>query len=148
MESWRYTNLNKLAKTQFRLPQTTELDKLPCHNIIPIDAPRIVLVNGKLKRELSDLSEIGDGIFINSFQDMRDEQRALFCLANRAILPKEGLPIKALNDAILSGALFIEIMPGWQSDVPLHIVSIGYGDHVGFSSKIFCLLYTSPSPRD
>ena len=137
LESWRYTNLNKLAKTQFNLPQTTELDELPCQNIIPIDAPRIVLVNGKLKRELSDLSEIGEGILINSFQDMRDEQRALFSFDNHAILPKEGLPVKALNDAILSDALFIEIRAGWQSDVPLHIVSIGYGDHVGFSSKIF-----------
>ena len=37
----------------------------------------------------------------------------------------------------MSDVLFIEIRPGWQSDVPLHIVSIGCGDHVGFSSKIF-----------
>ena len=91
LESWRYTNLNKLAKTQFRLPQTTELDTLPCQNIISIDAPRIVLVNGKLKRELSDLSEIGEGIFINSFQDMRDEQRALFLPCKPSYCSKRGL---------------------------------------------------------
>ena len=58
MESWRYTNLNKLAKTRFCLPRNTELDKLPDQNILPIDAPKIVVINGKFKRELSDLSAV------------------------------------------------------------------------------------------
>ena len=136
-ESWRYTNLNKLAKTQFSLPQDMELAKLPYQDILPVDAPKIALVNGKFNRELSDLSTISEGVLVNNFHDMRDEQRALFSRKNPTALPKEGLPIKALNDAILSDVLFIEIMPGWQFDLPLHIVSIGCGDHVGFSSKIF-----------
>ena len=137
MESWRYTNLNKLAKTRFCLPRNTELDKLPDQNILPIDAPKIVVINGKFKRELSDLSDIGEGVLVNSFQDIRSEQKKLFDNKHYAMPPKEGLPVAALNDAILSDALFIEIRARWKSEVPLHIVLIGCGDHVGFSSKIF-----------
>ena len=89
-ESWRYTNLNKLAKTQFFLPQDIELAELPYQDILPVDAPKIALVNGKFNRELSDLSTISEGILVNNFQEMSDEQRALFSLENPTILPKEG----------------------------------------------------------
>ena len=50
MESWRYIVLNKLAKTDF--VSGISLDKED-HKVLQIDAPKIVVINGKFKRELS-----------------------------------------------------------------------------------------------
>ena len=90
--------------------------------------------------KLPNKSDLLNGKPINNWNIIGRSPKKLFDNKHYAMPPKEGLPVAALNAAILSDALFIEIRAGWKSEVPLHIVLIGCGDHVGFPQEYLCLL--------
>ena len=137
MESWKYTNLNALAKGQFQAASTGKSVKIPEDQIMPVDTQKIVLVNGVLERSLSNLRDIPDGISIRNLEDIDDRQKMMFEGLDEATAPSEGLPLEALNSATLVDAVFIEIEAGHKAKQPLHIVSIGLGTRVSFAPRIF-----------
>ncbi|MBH69341.1 MAG: Fe-S cluster assembly protein SufD [Rhodospirillaceae bacterium] len=139
MESWKYTNLNLLAKAPLELASPLEFIEIPEERVLSIDAAKIVLVNGRLDRKLSNFSMVGDGVSVNNFGDIREHQKVLFEDTEEASYPIEGLPIAALNSAMISDAVFIEVKDGCQVEKPLHIISVGSGNQICFAPRLFIL---------
>jgi Fe-S cluster assembly protein SufD len=69
-EAWKYTNLRQLAEATFHEP-LTRLDD--CAELLarlpPLDAPRLVFVDGRFRAELSD---VPDGVSFGQFADTGD----------------------------------------------------------------------------
>lgn len=109
-EEWRFTPLRALAKVPF-VPATTRAD-LDVADVLARapqvpGAARIVLVNGRLRADLSDLAVVG--------VDIRD--------SGEAVMPEGDLPLVLLNAAYTHSAL--EVNVSGRADRPLHFISIG-----------------------
>ncbi len=127
VEAWRYTNLNALAKTGFAPARDDiELAAVPDHAALAIaDACRIVLVNGRLRRDLSDLERLPDGMTASALADLL---RRAPGEAEDLIVPapagREGV-LAALNDAFMEDGLVLRIAAGAKVETPIHLISVG-----------------------
>lgn len=123
VEAWRYTSLAELAKVAF-IPAATaddvEVASVPSR-VPRLDGfPRLVLVNGVLRRDLSDVAANAFAVPLRDALNGGDP-------AVRAVLgkiaPVSGSPISALNTSFLSEGLVVSAQSG--APVRLQIVSIG-----------------------
>lgn len=127
VEAWRYTNLNGLAKSGV-VPGggDVELSALPHGAALDIDdACRIVLVNGRLREDISNLDRLPDGVSIEGLGEML---RRAPSLAEDLIVPapkgRDGA-LAALNDAFLEDGVVLRIDAGAIVELPIHLVSVG-----------------------
>jgi len=127
VEAWRYTNLNALAKAGFTPGGGgVELRKLSEGAALDVgDACRIVLVNGRLRPELSDLDRLPGGV---SAEGLGELLRRTPSAAEELIAPapkgRDGV-LAALNDAFLEDGLVLRIEAGAGVEKPIHLVSVG-----------------------
>jgi len=127
VEAWRYTNLNALAKAGFApVGADVDLAALPDDAALALaDSCRIVLVNGRLRRDLSDLDRLPDGVSAEGLGDLLRREPAI---AEELIAPapngREGA-LAALNDAFLEDGVVLRIAAGAIVDLPIHLVSVG-----------------------
>jgi Fe-S cluster assembly protein SufD len=124
-EAWRYTNVQRaLKEADFRLqaqalPVTA--DQVEAAAIPGMDCYRAVLVNGRLDQELSALpdnpnitiSRLSEATQQSSFQAFFDKHPHL-----------ADQPFAALNTALFTDGLFIELKAKAMLDKPLHIVHV------------------------
>ena len=114
-EAWRYTNLRPVAEARFTEALTnvgaaeTLLGRLPA-----LDAPRLVLVDGRFR---ADLSDAPTGIVVESFARRPD-------FGTLAQPGREHLV--ALNTMLAEDGVWITVPPGLDAGV-LQLVSIGAG---------------------
>ena len=134
-ESWKYTSLNKIASGTFSL--AGEYSALvPEDMIMPLTCPRVVLVNGVLNKELSNLEQLIGNLSITSLVDIEDHQKTFFDDLFKSEESKGDLPLTYLNTAILSDAVMLEITEGSKCELPLHIISIGSGNGITFAPRL------------
>ncbi len=127
VEAWRYTNLNALAKAGFApVRGDAELDAVPDGAALALgDACRIVLVNGRLRHDLSSLDQLPDGIAAVGLAELlRRSPADLEDLIAPAPEGRDGV-LAALNDAFMEDGLVLQIEAGVSVDTPIHLVSIG-----------------------
>ena len=98
-ESWKYTSLNKLASGTFTLAEEYSA-VVPEDMIMPLTGPRLVLVNGVLNKELSNLKQLTGSLSITSLVDLEDHQKIPFDDLFKKEESKEYLPLTYLNTAI------------------------------------------------
>ena len=134
-ESWKYTSLNKLTSGAFTLAEEYSAI-VPEDMIMPLICPRIVLVNGVLNKELSNLKQLTGSLSITSLVDIEDHQKIPFDDLFKKEESKEYLPLTYLNTAILSDAVVLEITKGSKCETPLHIISIGSGNGIMFAPRL------------
>ena len=134
-ESWKYTSLNKLASGAFTLAEEYSAI-VPEDMIMPLICPRIVLVNGVLNKELSNLKQIIGNLSITSLVDIEDHQKIPFDDLFKNGESKEDLPLTYLNTATLSDAVVLDITKGSKCEMPLHIISIGFGNGIMFAPRL------------
>ena len=134
-ESWKYTSLNKLTSGAFTLAEEYSAI-VPEDMIMPFICPRIVLVNGVLNKELSNLKQLTGSLSITSLVDIEDHQKIPFDDLFKKEESKEYLPLTYLNTAILSDAVVLEITKGSKCETPLHIISIGSGNGIMFAPRL------------
>lgn len=133
-EYWRYTNLNALADGSFRLagdPTSVALPALPHQALAEVAMYRVVLVNGRLRPDLSDLDALADGIEISSLQDLMAAapDRVEPYLGRVAKL--DDMPMAALNTAFLNDGMAMFVDADVSLDKPVHLISVsapGGGD--------------------
>ena len=128
VEAWKYTNLNRLRRTEFVpsvLAGDVSLDTVPTAGVLALDAPRIVLVNGILRRDLSDLDRLPAGIGVTGLAALLESDPA--SLEGRLGDGPVGhdMPLLALNAAYLGDGVVISIEAGADVKQPVHLVSLG-----------------------
>ena len=125
-EAWRYTLLSDVAKTPF-IPAAAADDVDVAS--VPAQVPRIpgltrlVMVNGVMRRDLSDAWPVMPG---SSLVTLRDALQSVDGPARAFaghIAPATTWPMAALNASFLAEGVVIDVGPGSKS--ALHIVSIG-----------------------
>jgi Fe-S cluster assembly protein SufD len=127
VEAWRYTNLNALAKAGFSpAGGDVQLDAVPDGAALGIDdCCRIVLVNGRLRHDLSDLDRLPDGVAAAGLAEwLRRSPATLEDLIAPAPRGRDGV-LAALNDAFMEDGLVLQIGAGISVDKPIHLVSVG-----------------------
>ena len=127
VEAWRYTNLNALAKAGFSpAGGDVELAAVPDGAALDLGgACRIVMVNGRLRPDLSSLDHLPDGVAATGIADLLHRSpETLEDLIVPAPGGRDGV-LAALNDAFLEDGLMLRIEPGASVETPIHLVSIG-----------------------
>ena len=134
-ESWKYTNLNKLGSHSFSIAKDYSA-AIPEDMIIPLDCPRLVLVNGVFNSELSDQKLLPEGIALTPLANLSDHQKTFFDDLRLGKEIKYALPLASLNTAMFSDALVLELAEGTELSSPIHIISIGSGSQITFAPRI------------
>ena len=127
-EAWKYTNLRRLARTGFVAAETNgtaDVSAIP-EGIAALEVGHVAtFVNGQFAPSLSSLNDLPAGVELASL--------AAKLSANAASLEgwfgaMDGLPLVALNTALMSDGLFLKLEEGVTLEKPLHLISIGHGD--------------------
>jgi Fe-S cluster assembly protein SufD len=121
-ESWRYTPLADLAKVPF-VPavaaEDIDVTDIPAGVPRLSQTPRLVLVNGVPRADLSDDIPLQSGVAVAELGALESVDRALL----GALAPATTWPMAALNSAFVSTGIGVSANPG--ATARLHIVSVG-----------------------
>ncbi|MBI4185078.1 MAG: Fe-S cluster assembly protein SufD [Proteobacteria bacterium] len=128
VESWKYTNLARLARTAFAPALAIDggAQAIPAGRGLALPgAARLVSVNGRFRPDLSDLATLPAGVEVEGLaahlahapEGLAGELGRLVGLAGR--------PFAALNAALWQDGLVLRVAPGATIETPLHLISIG-----------------------
>jgi Fe-S cluster assembly protein SufD len=95
---------------------------------LDIDAVKLVLVNGRLRPEFSDLAQLPDGVTAVSLAEAVAGKSPDLEGMLRSAVSGHDMPMLALNAAYLSDGVVIDVEKGREIDTPIHLISIGVSD--------------------
>ena len=130
IEDWKYTDLRVLMREVLPLAATPDAaaltragTALKLHAIEGVR--RLVLVDGVFAPKLSEVADLGKGFSIRTLRDVLEAGDA----ALHALLfaPENTDSMVALNSAMMTDGLVIEVADGAVLTQPLHIVHIASG---------------------
>ncbi|MFT0876425.1 Fe-S cluster assembly protein SufD [Rhodopseudomonas sp. G2_2311] len=126
IEDWKYTDLRALMREVLPLaaaPEATALARAEAAaKLHAIDGVRrLVLVDGALVPGLSDLAELEAGLLVRSLRE------ALQSGDDRVLSLDTADPMVALNTALMTDGIVIEVADGTTLARPLHILHIASG---------------------
>jgi Fe-S cluster assembly protein SufD len=130
IEDWKYTDLRVLMRDVLPLaaaPDAAVLARAAAAlKLHAIDGVRsLVLVDGVFAPKLSDLSSLEKGLGIRSLHDVLEAADA--ALHTKLFTPDNSNPMVALNSAMMTDGVVIEVADGAVLTQPLHIVHIASG---------------------
>ncbi|MEA2883353.1 MAG: Fe-S cluster assembly protein SufD [Bradyrhizobium sp.] len=124
IEDWKYTDLRVLMREVLPLaaaPDAAALSRAEhALKLQAIDGARqLVLINGHFAPELSDLAGLEQGLRIRSLREVLGTDAGL-----QAFAPASSNPMVALNTAMMTDGVVIDVADGAALTRPLHIVHI------------------------
>jgi Fe-S cluster assembly protein SufD len=130
IEEWKYTDLRVLMREVLPMaaaPDAAALTRagtaLKLHAIDGVR--RLVLVDGVFAPKLSEVAALGEGLSIRTLRDVLEAgDTALHALL---FAPENSDSMVALNSAMMTDGLVIEVADGAVLTQPLHIVHIASG---------------------
>ena len=130
IEDWKYTDLRALMREVLApadAPDAAALKRagaaLKLHAIDGVR--RLVLVDGAFAPRLSDLADPEQGLGLRTLRDALDEGDA--ALTTQLFATDDSDPMVALNSAMMTDGLVIDVADGALLTKPLHIVHIASG---------------------
>ena len=137
-ERWRYTNLHPFFLRNQNISLYTggaRQNVTVSEGTLPVDGIKLVLVNGFLSPELSNLDTLPDGLHIYSLQDalQLDVDSLERVMAVGDSIPQNGM--RAVNDAICANGVLIKCDPHARIVPPVYLISIV--DHEDAASQFF-----------
>jgi Fe-S cluster assembly protein SufD len=131
VEEWKYTDLRALmrdAKPLAGMPDAAAKARAKSagNTFAAVDARRIVLVDGTLVPELSDLARLEPGLRIYSLAEALGHGWAELTRRLAAAAPAEGDVAYELNTAFMGDGAIVEVEAGAEVARPLHLVFL-YG---------------------
>jgi Fe-S cluster assembly protein SufD len=130
IEDWKYTDLRVLMREVLPLaaaPDAAALtqagDALELHAIDGVR--RLVLVDGVFAPKLSELGGLETGLGIRSLREVLEAGDA--ALQAQLFAPDNSNPMVALNSAMMTDGVVIEVADGAVLTQPLHVVHIAGG---------------------
>lgn len=130
-EDWRFTNMNPLAKSKFKISENGRslgTDDLKTYLFSELDTYLLVFVNGKFSKELSQIEEIPPGVTITSLSEAIETERELFLEYFGKFLNFETEAFNALNTAFFEDGIFINVPDSVSVNKPVHAVYISHED--------------------
>jgi Fe-S cluster assembly protein SufD len=130
IEDWKYTDLRVLMREVLPLaaaPDAAALTRaaaaLKLHAIDGVR--RLVLVDGVLAPKLSELGDLEKGLGIRALREVLETGDAT--LQAQLFSPDNSNPMVALNSAMMTDGMVIEVADGTSLTQPLHVVHIASG---------------------
>ncbi|MBK1440552.1 Fe-S cluster assembly protein SufD [Parapedobacter sp. ISTM3] len=124
-EDWKYTNVQPLVNRQHYVldAETLSSDDLSLDKaVIPgLDAYRVVMVDGRYNAKLSTAADI-HGLSIMPIDQAFD--RLCFAKYFAEYADKTDNPFVALNTALFTSGLFIEVGKNVQLQKPIHVIHV------------------------
>jgi Fe-S cluster assembly protein SufD len=134
IEDWKYTDLRVVMREVLPLaaaPDTEALKRagaaLKLHAIAGVR--RLVLVDGVFAPKLSETANLEKGLGIRTLREVLEAGDA--ALHAQLFAPDSSDPMVALNSAMMTDGLVIEVADGVALTQPLHIVHIASGAQLG-----------------
>jgi Fe-S cluster assembly protein SufD len=126
-EDWRFTNLNAISQTPFRLSGDTYERIVPAalqQFFVPGAACRLVFVNGRFASALSDLSSLPAGVKVNSLADelARDSSAVEPHLGRHLNLERDAF--STLNTALFEDGAFVHLAKRTVIEEPISLLFI------------------------
>lgn len=130
-EEWKYTNVTPIAKTNFApvvISNGTALTKdggLTAFIYEEARESRLVFVNGMLRRDLSSLAALPEGVLAIDLREALRGNEYEATLREYLEHPALANGFAALNTALFRSGLFLKIPRGTIVDAPIHLLFIG-----------------------
>lgn len=135
-ESWKYTNLRGLKQLelgeQSLVPRDISIDRAP--SLLPEDSSyRAVFVNGGFRADLSNLSDLPQGVVIGSVAALSEAQpeRIEALLAGHKADDEQ--PLVALNTALMRDGLLLQLAANSKLDRVLEVVHLNSAQDAVFA---------------
>ena len=130
LEDWKYTDLRALMREVLPLapaPDAAALTRAATAVKLQAikDVRRLVLVDGVFAASLSDLGGLEKGLTVRTLRDVLEAGDA--ALQTQLFAPDNANPTVALNSAMMTDGVVIEIANGVVLTQPLHVVHIASG---------------------
>jgi len=123
-EEWRYTNLAALNKTLFKPAAAAQVDAAWLAEYYLADAHKLVLINGQMVAELSDLGGLPDEVIVSNLrQTLNERPDAVQAAMGQAVTDTEHSLI-AFNSAWFGDGVFVQIPFGVRLNKPLQILHV------------------------
>lgn len=129
-EAWKYTSLDRLARTTFDpLAERRAVDMSAWTGVLVAGASRFVLANGRFDAGASTAAPpLPEGVVLAPLAAaLEDSEEDL-----DGVVELDGAPLAALNAAFMQDGLLLELPPGAELDRPvqlLHVVDAGICSH-------------------
>jgi Fe-S cluster assembly protein SufD len=122
-ESWRFTDTGAINHTEFVAapPNPNGAIGASLPGLVYPHSHRIVVVNGRLDRGLSEAADLPPGVSVDSLLAARSAE-TLDILGQG--IPLEESPFAALNTAFFEDAVVVRIEQGVDARRPLHVVHL------------------------
>jgi len=151
IEAWKYTDLRALLTEAYppirgtALPiDAADVKKALGDGVAELPAYRLVVVEGELRADLSDLSGLkAAGIEIVSLAQALEKPPAWLKQALGTVNPREDDAVLALNTALMTGGAALRLGEGVTLDKPVHIIQL---DGTGESASIFTRIVLIAEP--
>ena len=132
IEEWKYTDLRALmrdAKPLAGMPDAVTKARAAdvCAKLAAIEGRRIVLVDGVLAPELSDLAALEPGLTVRSLSDALASGDPQVAAHLGKVVPTDDVAV-ALNTAFMGDGAVIHVAAGAALARPLHLVFVNAGN--------------------
>lgn len=117
-EAWKYTTLTGLLKESFSQADPQALVDVPGD----LTSQTVVVVNGEIKRELSSLTELHQGVSVRGLNDVLANDPEALKGQFGVLMSHDKYPFAAMNSAGFSDGLVIEVSPGTVVEEPLVVL--------------------------
>lgn len=131
-EEWKYTNIHPLVSKMYLLNEDVDVADIDLSkaDIPELDAHRIVLVNGQYVLAFSSLED-EVGLKVKPIEEAAEEVNFQKHFAQYA--DKSDNPLVALNTALYTSGLYLEVAKGKVLSKPLHIIHVATGKQEFFA---------------
>ena len=132
IEAWKYTDLrarltdiNPLVKAEGLAVSEADLVRALGSEIAGLPAYRLVVAEGDLRAELSDIAGLkAAGVEVISLAQALEKPPVWFKDVLAQVNPREDDPVLALNTALMTGGVALRIGEGVTLDKPIHVVQL------------------------
>ncbi|HHL73297.1 MAG TPA: Fe-S cluster assembly protein SufD [Bacteroidetes bacterium] len=126
-EDWKYTNIAPLLKHQFQ--PVAEAPDIAAESLAPflfkgLDADRLVFVNGVYNEALSSVSNLPDGVILDTLENAFTTHADTVTQALGKTVSYEEETFSALNTAFARTGVFLSVPAGVVLERPLYILHV------------------------
>ncbi len=128
LESWKYTRLRPLDDTRY-LPMTPDAADTAVDHVPSIGgeiAARLVFVNGRFRKDLSDTANLPEGVRFAPLEALLNDDPAWVEAHMGAVADHDGnQAMLALNEAMMDSGFVLHVAKGVRLTKPLEVVYLG-----------------------